>query len=290
VQSGSELRIGNAEDSKAFGLAFIRELGITPEEANSLNDFTYGELVAASQRTAAAMSESGSTLYHSGAGPVVDGKYIVQHPFDPAPAEFSKDVPMLIGSNLNEWSYPNRAIVTPLTMEEVRATLAENYGTENVEKYIEAYRETYPEDDQPQHILTTTFSYRLNALKQAELKNAQDGAPVFVYQFVWQSPINDGSLGACHGMELPFMFNNIAMARTMTGGGEDAYKLADKISSAWISFIKTGDPNSEALPEWDPYTSENGSTMIFDNNCEIMYNHDKALVNLLLSIPYNPMR
>ena len=56
-----------------------------------------------------------------GAGPTMDGKYISQHPFEPTAAEFSKNVPMLIGSNLNEFGYNNRATITPQTMEQVKA-------------------------------------------------------------------------------------------------------------------------------------------------------------------------
>jgi|LFRM01.1.fsa_nt_gb para-nitrobenzyl esterase len=102
-----------------------------------------------------------------------------------------------------------------------------------------------------------------------------------MYLFSWQSPVNDGSLGACHGMELPFMFNNIALARTLTGGGEDAYKLADKISSAWINFVKTGDPNCNELPLWKAYSPEEGATLIFDNRCKVVMNHDKELLELI---------
>ena len=185
---------------------------------------------------------------------------------------------MLIGSNLNEFGYGNRAIITPQTMEQVKATLTERYGAENAERYIEAYQQAYPDDDQPQHILTTTV--RGNVIKQANVKHAQDGAPVYMYLFEWQSPVNDGSLGAAHGMELPFMFNNIAMARTLTGGGEEAFALADKISSAWISFVKTGNPNCDELPQWPAYAPSKGATMIFDNQCQVRYNHDKALVEL----------
>ena len=111
-----------------------------------------------------------------------------------------------------------------------------------------------------------------------KLKSKEGNAPVYAYLFKWQSPVNDGSLGACHGMELPFMFNNIAMARTLTGGGKDAYELADKISSAWINFVKTGNPNCKELPKWDPYTTENGATMIFDNKCKVVHNHDERLL------------
>jgi len=90
-------------------------------------------------------------------------------------------------------------------------------------------------------------------------------------------------------MELPFMFNNIAMARTLTGGGKDAYALADKISSAWISFIKTGDPNCKELPKWEPYTPEKGATMVFDNKCVAKYNFDQKLVDLVSSLPSRRM-
>lgn len=271
VQSGSTLTTGDPEASKAAGLKFVKALGITPEEAAKLNNFTYEELVAASRSAGAS------------GGPTLDGKYIVQHPFNPTPADFSKNVAMLIGSNLNEFGYTNRQLITPKTMEQVKETLTNRYGAENADKYIVAYKEAYPNDNQPQHILTT--SVRSTALKQAAVKNAQGGAPVYVYLFEWQSPVNDGSLGAAHGMELPFMFNNISMARTLTGGGKDAYILADKISSAWINFVKTGDPNCKELPKWPAYTLGKGATMIFDNKCQVKYNFDQKLIDLVSTLP-----
>jgi len=289
VQSGSSLTVGDGQASKAFGLAFIKALGITVEEADKLNDFTYDELVAASRKATTIMKESGQApMGRGGEGPTLDGKYIVQHPFDPTPADFSKNVPMLIGSNLNESGYRNRQLITPQTMDQVKATLTERYGAENADKYIAAYKKAYPNDNKPQHILTTAV--RSNALKQAAVKNAQGGAPVYVYLFEWQSPVNDGSLGAAHGMELPFMFNNIAMARTLTGGGKDAYALADKISSAWISFVKTGNPNCKVLPKWEAYSPQKGATMIFDNKCVVRYNFDKQLIDLVSSLSAAPVR
>lgn len=289
VQSGSSLTVGDGQASKAFGLAFIKALGITPGEADKLNDFTYEELVAASRKATTIMTELGQApTGRGGEGPTLDGKYIVQHPFDPTPADFSKNVPMLIGSNLNESGYRNRQLITPQTMDQVKATLTERYGSENADKYIAAYKKAYPNDNKPQHILTT--SVRTRALQQAAVKNAQGGAPAYVYLFEWQSPVNDGSLGAAHGMELPFMFNNIALARTLTGGGKDAYALADKISSAWISFVKTGNPNCKVLPKWEAYSPQKGATMIFDNKCVVRYNFDKQLIDLVSSLPPVPVR
>ena len=64
----------------------------------------------------------------------------------------------------------------------------------------------------------------------------------------------------------------------MTGGTPEAYRLSDLMSSAWIAFIRTGNPNVEGLPEWPKYTAENGNTMVFDNTCKVVHNHDRALL------------
>jgi len=284
VQSGSTITLGNGEDSKALGLSVAAALGVTPDNAERLNDFTYEELISGGR---VAMDILRATGDHTrrGYGPSVDGRYITQSPFDPAPADFSKDVAMLIGTNLNEFTYFERAIITPKTMDEVKSTLTERYGADNADKYIALYQKAYPDDMEPQHMLTFDRFFRGGAIKQATAKSKQGGSPAYSYLFTWQSPVNDGSLGACHGMELPFMFNNIAMARPMTGGGKEAYELADKISSAWINFIKTGNPNSKNLPEWPAYTPENGATMIFDNKCKIVNNHDRELIEFISSFP-----
>lgn len=288
VQSGMSSIPANDDDTKAFGLAFAAALGVNQRNTEKLNDFTYDELVAA-ERTASGILRASGSVIGGGAGPVIDGKYITQNPYDQAPAQFSKDVAMLIGSNLNEFSYFNRAIITPQSMEQVKETLVKRYGVENAEKYISRYRKAYPDDEEPQHLLTFDTMFRNGAIKLANARSGSDNAPVYTYLFTWQSPVNDGSLGACHGMELPFMFNNIEMARSLSGGGKEAYDLADKISSAWISFVKTGIPDCKRLPKWEAYTNEKGATMVFDNKCKLVYNHDKELIEFINSMPPSGM-
>ena len=282
VQSGLWSIAQDDKASKAFGLAFAATLGVNSRNAEKLNDFTYEELVAAERLASSILRASGSNV-GGGSGPVVDGKYITLSPFDQEPAEFSKDVAMLIGTDLHEFNYYNRMIITPKTMEEVKQTIAQRYGAENVDKYISLYKKAYPNSTEPHQMLTFDTQFRNGAVKQMVLRSKAGTAPVYSYLFTWNSPVNDGSLGACHGMELPFMYNNIEMARPLTGGGRDAYELEDKISSAWINFVKTGNPNAPKLPEWASYTTEKGATMIFDNKCEVVYNHDKALLNLISS-------
>jgi para-nitrobenzyl esterase len=61
-------------------------------------------------------------------------------------------------------------------------------------------------------------------------------------------------------MEIPFVFDNVLLHRTMTGGGDDAVELGHRISRAWTNFAKTGVPSADGLPEWGTYPSN----MIFD--------------------------
>jgi para-nitrobenzyl esterase len=279
VQSGSIFNPQKGEDSRAYGMAFAAALGATIQNAEKLNSVTYQELTTAGQTASNILRAAGSSV-RGGFSPTVDGKYIVPASID-SPASFSKNVVMLIGTNLNEFTYNNRLIITSQTMEQVKATLAKRYGADNVDRYIALYKEAYPNDDEPQHLISFDSQFRGGAIKQATAKSKQGGAPSYVYLFNWQSPVNDGSLGASHGMELPFMFNNISLARALTGGGKQAYELADKISSAWINFVKTGNPNAKGLPVWEAYNPDNGATMIFDNTCKIVYNHDKKLMDFI---------
>ena len=82
-------------------------------------------------------------------------------------------------------------------------------------------------------------------------------------------------------MELPFVFDNIERAKNMTGGGQEAHKLADIVSQAWINFAKTGTPNHKGLPNWPAYNPTNTATMHLDKTCEVKQQLDKELFDLV---------
>lgn len=124
--------------------------------------------------------------------------------------------------------------------------------------------------------------FRAGAVRQAAAKSKQQGAPAWLYLFTWKPESN--ALGASHGMELPFMLHNVSLQREMTGASEKAYKFEKLISSIWLSFIKTGNPNVAGLPQWDAYDEENGTTMILDNECKPLHHHDRELMQMSRSI------
>ena len=84
----------------------MEELGLKPSQADKLADFTYEELAAAGHRATVKLQSS------NGFCPTVDGKYVIDPSFDPQAPEISRNIPMLLGSNKNEFTYDNSPVLT----------------------------------------------------------------------------------------------------------------------------------------------------------------------------------
>lgn len=266
VQSGSTLRQADPESTRKFGIALAEELGLTPDGNADFSKFTYEELNEASRR----VSRKG---IRAGFSPVVDGVILPQHPFAPA-SEVSRDIPMLIGTDFNEFTFD---ISRDMTEEEATAQVKQRMGEERGEQFIKAFRKAYPKAE-PKEMTYVDTGFRASAVNQAIAKSKQGGAPAYLYLFTWKPENN--ALGASHGMELPFMLHNVSLQREMTGASASAYKFEKVISDIWLSFIKTGNPNIKGIPQWEPYTEQNGVTMILDNKCYPLSHHDKELMEL----------
>ena len=111
------------------------------------------------------------------------------------------------------------------------------------------------------------MSGRVGALTMAQRKAAQGTAPAYNYWFQWQSPILDGRGRAFHCSELPFVFYNTERCARMTGNTPEARDLAARVSDAWVSFARKGEPNHPGLPAWPKYDAERVPTMVFDAKC-----------------------
>uniref|UniRef100_S0DFS0 Putative esterase n=1 Tax=termite gut metagenome TaxID=433724 RepID=S0DFS0_9ZZZZ len=284
VQSGSMNTSMESQYSRRIGVATLEELGIGATELDKLADIPYNTLIDAGNRAITRvrdemMKNGGSGASIFGWAPTVDGNVLPAHPFSLSAPEMSRDVPMMIGTTVHE--FPG-SVVNPvlwnISLEDAKREITTRYG-DNTDAFVKAFAKAYP-GYKPRDFFDVDLRFRPMALRQAELKHAQGGAPVWMYLFTRESPVLDGMFRSMHCAELPFVFDNVARCRRMTGGGEEAQELAGRMSSAWIAFARTGDPNTDGLPRWEPYDPANGATMRFDERCEILYNHDRELLRI----------
>lgn len=282
VQSGSTLEVTESKYSRRIGKALLEELHIKPADADKLAEVPYEQLLAAGTKAIerakkdyeAETGETAGLLF--GWSPNMDGDVIPSQPYINGAPAMSADIPMIIGSTLNEFA---PSVYVPqlrnLEREKVMEMLAATYG-DSVDEYVAAFDEAYP-GHTDMDLIDTDFVFRPSVVRQADIKAAQGGAPVYVYMFAWQSPVLDGSLRSTHCMEIPFVFNNADVHASMTGGTPEAIQLADKMSQAWINFARTGAPGSD----WPKYTKEDGATMWWDVNPEVKHNHDRRLIEFV---------
>ena len=288
VQSGIWANYGEQQVTRRVGAAVLKELGILPSQVDSIQKVPYEKLAAAGQRALKKVEDQlkaeGKPVpgfgFGLGWGPTIDVT-LPYHPSDARALALSSDIPLIIGSTKNEFmnSLRNPAL-RKASAEEIKAYIQKQYG-DKADAYIAAVKKAYPNDTRPNDLIDIDGFFRPGMVAQAIAKSGSSAAPVYSYLFAWQSPVMDGAYKAVHCMEIPFTMSNIARCEEMTGGGKEAYVLADKMSQAWINFARTGNPNHKGLPVWHNYSESNGATLIFDNQCVEKYNHDKEVLALM---------
>jgi para-nitrobenzyl esterase len=107
----------------------------------------------------------------------------------------------------------------------------------------------------------TDREFRIPSLRATEAHAGQ--APAFSYLFRWRSPAP--GIGACHGIDLPFVFGTLDSkgAEAFAGSGPSAEALATRVQDAWLAFAHTGDPG------WPAYDAATRPTMLLDEPCAV---------------------
>lgn len=269
VESGSDLRAHSPDEADAMTKKFLAQLHVMPDHLDDLQKVPMNQLIAA-------VHSMGASSWDM--GPVLDGRSLPRHPFDPDAPAITADVPMLIGTNTDEstlfYFFGDSAVFT-LNEADMRSKLKASLqlaDDSKLDALIALYRKNRPSAP-PSDIffaITTDRMMRMDAITQAERKAAQHAAPVYMYIFDWQTPVLGGKLRATHTIEVPFVFDNVGKVPYRVGRGADLQPLADKVSSAWVAFARTGNPDHTGLPHWPAYETSGRATMIFDKECKVV--------------------
>jgi para-nitrobenzyl esterase len=190
-------------------------------------------------------------------GPVTDGKYLPADMFTPAAVASTHGVPVIVGSNRDEYSLYARELPNfgKMTEEEMRKNLQPDFGND-LESLVVAYQQSRPTAS-PWDLMVAIRSNRFHVgvvrLAEAQTKVA----PTYVYSFDFEPT----ALKAAHGAEIPFVFSNATADANARAG---AKAVEDAMSEAWIAFARTGKPNHAGLPDWPIYNAATRAVMVFD--------------------------
>jgi para-nitrobenzyl esterase len=174
--------------------------------------------------------------------PVIDGEVLPAHPVDAARAGATNGVDLLIGTNTDEYGL----FVAPTGMDITEEALAGSVSRLGVDAaaMIETYRAQLP-DATPAELFVAIQSdwfCRVPTVRYAEARR-QAGTDSYVYEFRWRPATYGGRLGACHTLEIPFVFDTLDDPWGIELRGPDAPRaLAQQLHGAWVRFITTGDP------------------------------------------------
>ncbi|MBV8731201.1 MAG: carboxylesterase/lipase family protein [Acidobacteriia bacterium] len=278
IESGALLRLTTQEDAIRTTNLLFAELGLKPGQARELQNVPFEKLVAADEAVYKKFTMREPGMVEN--SPMVDGKVIPGHPWDPAAPTLSAQIPLLTGSTHTEETAYDRPTPEKLALDEagLKDRVAKRLGVNDPNPVIDAYRasnsQATPWD---LYILIATDHPRGAYTRElAKRKAVEAGAPVYVYRFDWETPEGGGHMRSPHAVEVPFVFENIKVAGPLISKMPEAFALSEKIAAAWVAFARTGNPNVPVLPRWPAYSVDARDTMLFNNEISVKQDPDRA--------------
>ena len=247
---------------------FLRIISIPANNVAALRALPVEKLLHAQQETAIRVSQGIAPVI-----PVADGIIMPKMPLESFEAGLAAKVPTLIGSNLEEDKFFTMMNQHNRDLDEADLIIAaQRYVPDkDIPNLIETYRSARAKRGE----LTTLFEifsamntdvmFRRTALRVAEAQCKYAPAS-YNYLFTWNSPAANGALGACHVLEIGFIFGTYDAL--FCGSGPDADKLAGQMQDAWAAFAHTGNPSCKSLGTWPQYC-EQRQTMILDKDSHV---------------------
>jgi para-nitrobenzyl esterase len=261
AQSGAGAHTLAGQDARRAGGYLADALGVPPDR-ESIKAVPLDKLVQAASdlvievQTAPDPARWGQlALSLLPFAPVIDGQVVPAAPAPAMAAGRGSGVPLLIGSNLDE---ARLFLVAPGTIglidEPSLALAAGAYGLDG--NGVAAYRANRP-GGSPGDILAaviTDWFFRVPAIRVAEARAASAAARTWMYRFDWPEPQANNGLGACHAVEIPYVFDTSGRADVRPLIGAPAQAVADRAHRVWVDFVTRGEPG------WAPYDTVSRTT------------------------------
>jgi para-nitrobenzyl esterase len=272
IQSGAAVFMNDRVAARRSAERMLEMLGIARDPLRELQALPLEEILSAQNAVIRKLDRGSEGLAQTFAA-VVDGSILPHHPFHPVAPALSDDVPLIVGYNRTEATLFMGHDPDLLELDDagLRRRTEELVG-DDAERVLEIYRRANPGascSDLLAYIATGRRRYPIDSIKLAERKAERGRAPAYLYTLTWRTPASRGALRTPHGLEIPFVFDNVEGSRRFVGPGDEPRSLAHAMSSGWLAFARTGRPDHGDIPSWPAYSTAAREQMIFDVPCRI---------------------
>jgi len=268
AESGAGHHVVSAAAATRVARRVLELVSAPPGDWDALRDVPAGALVHASTRVAreAATLLEGEFSPAMAFQPVVDGVMLRERPVDLVAGGAAAGVGLLVGTCADElrivaWGMPD-ALQRRNLDPAVRRVLAAS--GRSVDEVAACYP---PGTDLDCHLaMETDYRYAVPAAALAEAQLAH--APVWMYRFTWPTPVAGGLLGACHALEVPFVFDTGHACPDLVGS-DPPRRVVDAVHGAWVAFARAGDPG------WAAYDATRRPVMELGAVCGVVEDPDR---------------
>jgi para-nitrobenzyl esterase len=266
-ESGAAHGVRTPEQAGRIVDELLDELGVEsgPSAADRLRELPMQALLDAQSKVVEHELSGGLAFT-----PVVDGVVLPEPPIDAIGKGQAAGVRVLVGTTRDEWRL--------FTMLDPGIAMLDDAGAagriagmvrdpSRAADVVAHYRASRPDVGISDlwSALGTDVVFRIPAVRLAEKQSAL-GNDVYMYRFDFETPVFGGVLGACHALEIPFVFDSLGRGGTemFVGEVDDRMRtLARRMHDSWVAFARTGRPEADDLPEWPRYTEQRRATMLF---------------------------
>ncbi|HEY5531521.1 MAG TPA: carboxylesterase/lipase family protein [Candidatus Anoxymicrobiaceae bacterium] len=292
AESGAANLARSTQSAEATTARFMQIAGVS--DIAGLRSLTTSQMVSAEAEMKKQKMQA-ALLF----GPVIDGSAVPQPPLDAIEAGSASGVDLLIGTNLNEinlWTLATPAVARfPLSVVSAYIPIVQSAisltSPATPEAVAASYKSRRPAatDGEVSLAAITDSMFRVPAIRVAEAQSPKQ-SKTWMYLFTWPSPVFS-RLGACHAIELPFVFGNMKASRISTLIGRNPpQRLVDTMQSAWLAFAKNGNPNASGVPEWQAYDAGSRATMILNATSKQQDNPYGADTDVWNGVPFNSVK
>jgi para-nitrobenzyl esterase len=212
-------------------------------------------------------------------GPIIDGYVLPDAIVNIFKQGKENKVDLLTG-----WNQDEGLLFGPLkNAEDFKKQANENYGS-NAQTFLQYYPANNDSEAATSQLkLSRDQIFGMQNYEWANMQSEQ-GSKVYVYRFMHKPPATGEYVkyGAFHTGEVPYAYDNLKFVNRPWQPFDQ--QLATIMSSYWVNFAKTGNPNGPRLPQWDAYNISDKKIMAFNEDPQTESLPDKDALDFLYKV------